>query len=386
MNILFFILVLTIISLIFILCKSFNKNILFTLLSSLLIIQIIIMPKLCIESTISGTKLFMYKVFPSLFSFLIISSIIIDFDGIYIYSKIFGNILSKITKLPKQCTFVLIISSLCGYPLGAKYSCDLYDNKIIDYKTCERLLNIASNASPLFVIGSVGTSMLNNQHIGYLLLISNYISCLFMSFILPTFNKNMFNLKTDLSTKQWNSKNFGVIFKEAIDNSIKGCLSIGGFVILFSVINSIIKSNIIFDIATKKISVFFNLPNNIIQGIFLGLIEMTNGCNLISSSNISMYYKIIIISFLLGFGGLSIISQTYSFTYKYNFSMKKFIGRKIIQGVICSVISSILFLIPFFNYSLQAFNTYRSFNGNSILIFTFSLILLPLIFYKFKNV
>lgn len=386
MNILFLILIMIIIILIFMFCRSLNKNMLFTLFCSLLILQIIITPKLCIDSTIAGTKLYLYKVFPSLFSFLIISSFIINFDGIYIYSKLIGNILSRITKLPKECTFVLIISTLCGYPLGAKYSCDLYNEKIIDYKTCERLLNIASNASPLFVIGSVGVSMINNHYIGYLLLLSNYISCLAMSFILPASVKvkNTVNFKIN-TNYEWSNKNFGSIFKEAVDNSIKSCLSIGGFVILFSVINSIIKSNIIFDIATKKLSILLNLPSNIIQGILLGLIEMTNGCNLISSTNINMYYKVIIMSFLLGFGGLSIISQTYSFTYKYNFSMKKFITRKFIQGTICSVISAALYFVPFVNLSIQTFNSNSTINKDSIFMVSFLLLLLPMGFYKLKK-
>lgn len=78
-----------------------------------------------------------------------------------------------------------MVSFLCGYPLGAKYAADLYENDIISFSTFERLVNIASNPGPLFIIGAVGTSMLKNKYLGYILLISCYLSCIAMGIILP---------------------------------------------------------------------------------------------------------------------------------------------------------------------------------------------------------
>ncbi len=46
-----------------------NENIIITFLCSILIIYIIIAPRFCIEATLSGAKLFFYKVFPSFISF-----------------------------------------------------------------------------------------------------------------------------------------------------------------------------------------------------------------------------------------------------------------------------------------------------------------------------
>ncbi|ERI92872.1 sporulation integral membrane protein YlbJ [Clostridiales bacterium oral taxon 876 str. F0540] len=305
-----------------------------------------------------------------------------NYDGIEIYSKMFGRLICKPLKLPLQCTFVIIVSILCGYPLGAKYACDLYEQKLIDLKTCQRLINIASNASPLFIIGSVGTSMLGSSHIGYILLISNYLSCLVMGIILPgkaVNQKVVHNILTN------NRKNIGNIVKTSIDNSITTCLSIGGFVILFSVITSIIKSNILFDIAVKNINLLTSVNIDLISGTLLGLIEMTNGCYLISIASIDLYIKVISISFLLSFSGLSIISQVYSFTYKYNLSMKKYILRKIVQGFIGSVISIVIYKNPIFNFSVQTFSIKHNNNYTIHLIFIIILLLIPYIFRRFNK-
>lgn len=353
-----------------------------TAFCTFLIFQIILSPKLCIDASILGATLFFNKVFPSLFPFLVISSIIISYDGVNIYSKLFGTILCTPLRLPNSCSFVIIISMLCGYPIGAKYACDLYKDNIINYTTYERLLSIASNASPLFIIGAVGTSMLQNSTLGYLLLISNLFSCLFISWIIPC---KIFSKTTPKRSSTKSKTNIGLVLKESIDNSIKTTLSIGGFVVIFSVFNNIIKSNIIFDIATSKLCILFNLPKNLIQGSLLGLVEMTNGCFLISSSSTYEIYKFALLSFLISFSGLSIISQVYSFTYKFNLPIKIYIIRKFMQGIISSIVSLILYKTIYCNISIQTFNNGNSNNNFDITLLCFILLILPLIFYKIKH-
>lgn len=362
MILLFYFLIALILFLVYKLFKSLSKSIFITIVCSLLILQIVVAPKLCIDSALVGVNLFATKVFPSLFPFLVITGIMIDCDGVNIYSKILGKLLCKPLKLPIECTFVIVISMFCGYPLGAKYSCDLYEKEIIDYATCQRLLNIASNASPLFIIGSVGTSMLKNSHVGYFLLLCNYISCFIMAFIIPTKNI-LINKKANIRLS-YSNKNIGNIINDSIKNAIKTCLSIGGFVILFSVITNIIKSNILFDIAIKYTKNIFNLDKNLIEAILLGVIEMTNGCYIASSLSINLYVKIIIISFFLGFSGFSIVSQVYSFTYKFNLPIKKYIFMKIIQGLVASSVAAVLYRLPFINLSVQTLNSGYGYNLN----------------------
>jgi sporulation integral membrane protein YlbJ len=372
----------TIVFLAFKLLKSFNKNILITALCSLLIIQIILTPKLCINSALVGLNLFINKVFPSLFPFLVITSLMIGYDGVNIFSKIFGSILCRPLRLPLQCTFALMISILCGYPLGAKYACDLYEQGDIDNKTCQRLINIASNTSPLFAIGAVGTSMLNSSYVGYLLLLTNYISCFIMGLLLPC--KNSTYKRIIIKNKNLESKNIGNIIKDSIESSIKTSLSIGGFVIIYSVIISIIKSNILFDIAVRKINYATGIERNLLEGILLGFVEITNGCYLISTTTADMYIKAIIISFLLAFSGFSIISQVHSFTYKHNLSMKSYILRKFIQGIIGAVVAAVIFKIQILNIPIKAFSNFTKAGPSFVFIGCIILLISPYLLNRIK--
>lgn len=395
MKMILFLTILLIIFSIFILlkyiCSNFIKSIFFTLACSSFIIYIIFNPKICLNSTLNGINLFINSVFVYIFPFLVLINIMLSYDAVSIYSKIFGNLLCKPLRLPKNCSIVLIVSIICGYPLGAKYSCDLYKKKAIDFNTCEKLFSIASNPSPLFIIGSVGTSMLNNSKLGFLLLISCYLSCFIMGIFIPTSKPFLGRLKNseknnkDFTIKEENK--IGNILKQSIDDSFRTSISIGGFIVFFSVITSIIKNNMLFYGFFQKISQITSYTiSKTIQSLLLGSLEMTNGCNIISSNNINLLIKLIFISFFLEFSGLSIIAQVYSIIYKYNFSITRYIKRKFIHGILCSFLTFLLYRIDFLSLSSTVFN--NSIKGHDFLtstnIFIISLVFLFIPFILIK--
>lgn len=394
MNILFYLVIVTIIILLFLLFKNFNlnsisKNLMFTLLFSVLIVYIILNPRNCIEYTLNGAKLFFNSVFPSLFPFLVIVNLIFAFGGMEIYAKFFGKILCVPLGLPKECSVVLLASIFCGYPLGARYAEKLYENKIINKKTLQRLLNIATNGSPLFIIGTVGTVMLHSSFIGYVLLISNMISCIVMGFILPgrstsKQNKGYIHSSVAITAIESESPNLGVALKTSLEDAVKTCLSIGSFIIIFSVITSIIKGSALYYTAINQLSILTPLPTSVVNGTFLGLLEITNGCNILALSNLTLNSKAILCSFLIGFSGLSITAQVYSFVYTCKISMKRYLFFKTIQGIICAFITFLILKLPFFLIEKEAFistNTIIKPESPFIIILLFFLVL-PLLIKK----
>lgn len=360
-------------------------NLLTTLICSIIILAIMSNPNICINSAISGAKIFFYSVFPCLFFFLVICNIIIDYNGVNIYSKLLGNIICTPMSLPKKCSFSIVVSILCGYPLGAKYACKLYEDKLIDFKICEKLINIASNPSPLFIIGTVGTVMLKNTYLGYILLISCYLSCFIMGLIIKTDKKSYYwgNWRNE-DTKP--SIDIGISLQHSVSNAITTSFSVGGFIVLFSVLTSIIQSNTLISTILNNLNSISPSLKVFIQGCFIGIIEMTNGCFIVSISNLSVVLKVVLISFLLSFSGLSIISQVYSITSKHKFSLKTYVTRKIIQGIITSIISLILLKIPFNEGMIYTFNTFHcNYTKHNGIVLVFVLLVLPFIVSQTKK-
>lgn len=174
-----------IISLIIILIRQLNihKNTIICIFISILIILFILDINTCIPAAIDGCKLWYKSILPTTFPFIVICNLLISYDGISLYSKFLGPLICRPLGLSKNCSFPIVASILCGYPLGAKYCVDLYSMDYIDKYEYERLLSIASNAGPLFLIGSVAGTLLGNISLGYILLIGNYLSVFFIGLL-----------------------------------------------------------------------------------------------------------------------------------------------------------------------------------------------------------
>lgn len=318
---------------IFYICGKSKINALITFTITISITYLIIFPKSSIDSVLNGTNLFINSVFPTLFPFLILTNILINYGGIDIFAKLLGPIIAKPLRISKNSIFPLLISFICGYPLGIKYVNDMYNQKIIGKNEFIRMTNIASNASPLFIIGTIGVSMLQNKTFGYILLFANYVSCIIMSFIIPIKKDTLIpDIKLD---KHKSKNNFGDILKFSLENALKTCAIVGGFIILFSLVKEILINNFYTQILLKELPV--------LKSIIIGIFEITNGINLLIDTNISIQLKLSIISLLCSFSGSCIILQCYSFVYKNTeFKINKYIFYKLIQAIIAFVITFII--------------------------------------------
>ena len=371
-------LLIIILSIILIKLLKLSKNQIITILITLFIVLFIINLNTCMQSTFTGLNLVIKAILPTIFPFSVICNLIIHYDGISFYSNILGPIICKPLKLSNCSSFPIVASLLCGYPLGCKYCCDLYELGYISKEEYLRLLNIASNASPIFLIGSVGAAMLGNIKYGFILLLGNYLAPLIIGFFTKK-NTHEFNNSNEYPLKIDGSYNFGIIIKTSIENAINTTLQVGAFVIIFSIIIGIIKNNSLINIIFNNVEKLLSLSPNSLYGIFLGSIEYTNGCKILTSISSSIIFKLSAISFICSFSGLSIIGQISSFTGKFNVSLKKYSFIKFIQGIISFIITFIFSSIFISTETTSSIYIHSYYNTNKLLFFTYALLLLPLI-------
>ena len=362
--------------LLLILFKLFNKNknYFMCLLITGFIFLFIYNLESCIDAALVGVNLVIKTIIPTIFPFSVICNLLISYDGVGLYSKILGPLICKPLKLSKASSFPIVASFLSGYPLGCKYCCDLYSLGYIDKKEFYRLLNIASNCSPMFIMGSVGATMLGDVQLGLILLIANYLSPIIVGILTIPRHTKSFNTN-ELDNTPINN-NFGSALKLALDNGINTTLQVGAFVVIFSIIVSIIKNNAYISIVFSNIEAFLGVPKSSIYGLFLGSIEFTNGCKLITTLPLTLPFKLSIISFICSFSGLSVIAQISSFICKYDISLLKYSFMKFIQGIFSFIITFIISSI----FSLQ-YTTYTSsanvnnYNISLVISVTFLLLL-----------
>lgn len=311
-----------------------------------------------------GLSLWANSVVPSLFPFFVATELLMNTNFVNILGRFLNKIMKPLFNIRGEGSFGFIMGLISGYPVGAKIACDFRENNICSKEECERLLSFTNNSGPLFIVGTVGISMFGNSTIGLLLLITHILACITVGIIFRFWKFNSSSLDY-IGNKNSNYKkyknvtfsNLGEVLGKSITTSISTILMIGGFVVIFSSIISILKASGILSslvLMLTPIFDFLNIDSSFISGILTGLLEITNGISSISSINIkAISVNIIITAFLLGFGGLSVLLQVLSITSKTDLSIKPYIYGKLLHGVLAAFYTFVaISVFPFFNFNL----------------------------------
>lgn len=292
--------------------------------------------------------------------------------------------------------YIFIMGLISGYPTGAKIVTQFRKNKLITKAEGERLLTFTNNSGTLFIIGTVGITLFGNTTIGILLLITHILACISVGFVFRfwKFNDNESLKYIDLNSNENNSSSN--ILSTSISNAINTILMIGGFIILFSIIISILNSSKLLVIISNlfvPILKLFNIDSKFCVPILSGILELTNGVSLVYGiPNKLLSTNIIITAFLLGFGGISIVLQIYAIIADTDISIIPYIFGKVLQGIFASIYTFIFIKIfPFFNFDLvpvfssnvDTYNNLYKYNFSIIVLF-FALVLIYTMF-KFKR-
>ena len=140
-------------------------------------------PKLTLEASREGLLLWFRTLLPTLLPFMILSNFLIRFNCIEKILNPFRKIWAAILGLSPYGAYAYLLGLLCGYPMGAKLTADLYSQKFISKKEAEYLLTFANNASPMFICTFVVLECIGHEELLLpsftILYLSDYLCSLF---------------------------------------------------------------------------------------------------------------------------------------------------------------------------------------------------------------
>lgn len=305
------------------------------------------------------------NVIPSLFPFFIATELLGYTNIIPKIGKLLNPIMKPIFNVPGCGAYAMLMGIISGYPIGAKIVTDFRENGMCSKEECERLLAFTNNSGPLFIIGTVGITMFCNSLIGVLLFITHFLACLTVGVLFRFWKFNKTSSHTSYSNSFSNNlntnvsfSNLGDVLSKAISSATSTILMIGGFVVLFSVVLSILENTNFINTISSIFEPIFRLfginDNGFIHGFLSGIIELTNGVQKISNiPNRHISTNIILCAALLGFGGISILLQVFSITSKTDISIKPYIIGKILHGIFAAFYTYIFIsYFPIFNLNI----------------------------------
>ena len=310
-----------------------------------------------------GLILWANNVVPSLLPFFIATELLGYTNVVTKLGKLLNPIMRPLFNVPGIGSYPLLMGIISGYPTGAKIVVNLRNEGLCTKEEAERMVAFSNNSGPLFILATVGITLFGNSTIGFLLLFTHILSSLSVGFIFRYWklknNKSIHSSKNLSSNKeQVDFSNLGDILGKSILSSIKTVVIIGGFIVLFSVILSILKNSNVIHVLGQMLYPFLKLFGiedfRFSTSIISGFLELTNGVMQVTSiacKEISI--NIILCAFLLGFGGISILLQVYSIIAKSDISIKAYFIGKLLHGILAAFYTFILITyFPIFNLNL----------------------------------
>nr|WP_026021681.1 sporulation integral membrane protein YlbJ [Bacillus timonensis] len=328
---------------------------------SLLTIALIYFPRESLEASRVGLEMWWKIVFPSLLPFLIISELLIGFGVVKFIGVLFEPLMRPLFRVPGVGGFAWAMGMASGFPAGAKLAARLRQEGQITRIEGERLVSFANASNPLFIFAAISVGFFENPGLGIVLAVSHYVGNFCVGLIMRFHGKKddehtpkdeekksiIFKALQELHRTRISEKRpFGQLLGDAVTTSIHTLLMIGGFIILFSVFNKLLSLINFIAIIGAGLSLFLNLfqlPSELSIPLISGIFEITTGSMMTSElEQIDLLPKVIAVSFILGFCGLSVQAQVASILAETDVSFKPFFIARIIHGFIAGFITFLL--------------------------------------------
>ena len=388
------------------------------LLAVLITILLIIYSEQVFSSAVDGLNIWWTVVFPALLPFFIMAEILMGLGVVDYMGTLLEPLMRPLFRIPGVGAFALAMGLASGYPIGAKITGNLRRNNRCTKTEAERLISFANTADPLFMIGAVAVGMLKRPELGLIIAIAHYLGCITVGLIFrfykpdaPTTNHEEKNKQNNIfkraahnlyQSRKNDQRSLGEILGDSIKESIETLLLIGGFIILFSVLTEIIALlgiDQLLKLIISSILGFLGLEVSLILPLISGVFEITNGSNLASQSIAPLSQKLIIISSVIAWSGVSVHAQVAAMVKGTDISLKPYLIARIIHSLLAGLYTYLIYTpsqtvfekIPALSQSTDTaltleYSTYLASMFSIFLIIITITTIISLLIYLFKGV
>ncbi len=283
-----------------------------------------------------GMETAVNSVLPGLFPMMILSSLAMNTAVNKPLAFIFSPITSYLMAVPKKYGNIVIFSLIGGYTVGANLIGEALEREEMDENTASRLLCISVNPGIGYTVAVVGATMLKSRQAGWILFFSQLLSVIITA-RLCAIPKNHINSKALPKTLP-----FAKALTTGIGSSIYGMINIIAFMGCFSSLIYLLN-----DLGViKNLSIFFStllssplMDYTLFYSFISGFFEVASGC--VAALGINRALLLPTLSFILSFGGLSVMAQVYTLVRR-DIPMMPFILSRITQAFLSAAIAVML--------------------------------------------
>ena len=294
--------------------------------SLVIMFALIVDPVRYTQSIKNGLDLFVVAVLPSMLPFFFLSGLLTATGLARVIASKWGKFVVKLYGAPPVGLYVMLMSCLSGYPVGAKLTAELYENGLLSETGAKRILPFTSATGPMFVIGAVGAGLLGDVNAGLCIAASHYLATVLNGLLyrkkssVPSAPLPVLPLASDKLL--WNT---------AV-NTATSLLVAGVFIVIFNLLADLSCDLLLTQALTNEL-IIFGVSGDKAEAITFGLIEMTRGCSKLAM--IASPKEVApLCAFVVTFGGCSVALQSVAYLAKCKISPAYYLLTKTTQSLI----------------------------------------------------
>ncbi|OYD06438.1 sporulation integral membrane protein YlbJ [Paludifilum halophilum] len=334
----------------------------FGIVALFLVLSMILYPEQAFNSSLKGLKVWWDVVFPALLPFFIASEILMGFGVVHFLGVLLEPLMRPLFRVPGAGGFVMAMGLASGYPIGAKLTARLREQKLISRTEGERLVSFTNTADPLFMFGAVAVGFFHDVGLGVAIAIAHYVSSFLLGLLMrfhepagpvtppPEKESGFFlwrALKAMHKARLEDGRSLGQLMGDAITSSLNSLMLVGGFIIMFSVIIDVLGEVGITGLLATMISGLFHwiqFPAELASSVISGMFEITLGAQIASQAppTVEMAYKIAIVGAITAWSGFSVHAQVASLLSKTDIRYTPYFVARVIHGFLAGWVTLIL--------------------------------------------
>lgn len=295
------------------------KFYIYTFFAFLLTFIILSFPAICLSFSLNGLNLWFERMIPTLFPFMVLSGIIIRMNLTSSFVKVLKPLIGRLFRLNDSCIYGIVIGFLCGFPMGAHVTAQLYTQKQINKKEASLLLAFCNNIGPVYFLSFVIPTLKLTGTVPYLFAMYG-LPFFYGLFLRYTIYRKCITVQnhTPLSSSPISLL---CALDESIFNSLFSIAKLGGYMIFFNLL-------FIFPVLVLDLLPISAHLSATLTGSIGCLLEITGGIGMLKNK------APLWVLCILPFGGLSCIVQTYSMIKDTDLSITEYVMHKMILTAI----------------------------------------------------
>lgn len=338
-------------------------------------------PNETLYSSLRGLSIWWQVLFPALFPFFVISELLLGLGIVHFLGKLLDPLMRPLFRLPGIGGFVVAMGYMSGYPVGARLTSQLWEQRLISRTEGERLVAFTTTSDPIFLIGAVSVGFFHNVALAPLLAAAHYGSGFVIGLLMRFHGRreessvehnvheaagprdsgqNSGNLQDEAANaakpsrkrsrlytalyamheaRLLDGRGLGRLIQDAVQSALKLMIVVGGLVVFFSVVMEMLThAGLVSALAEglRLILGLVGLPPALADATVYGLFEVTLGARAAGIAGGNLLHQAAIAAWVLSWGGLSVHAQVASLIARTTMRYQPFMTARLLHAFLAA--------------------------------------------------